>query len=300
MQSNKNAKKINTLAKIALFAATLIWGSSFVMVKDITDVWPPAFLLAVRFGCACLLLALIFHKQLKVLNKDYLISGSIIGIMLFLAYYTQTVGITDTTPGKNAFLTAVYCVLVPFLFWAVDKARPDKFNIIAAVLCIAGIGLVSLTGSFTIGFGDSLTLVGGFFFACHMVCVAKFTRGKNPLVISILQFGTAAVCSWPVTLFAEPTPTDFSLPVIGSALYLSVFCTAVALSLQTFGQKYSHPASAAIILSFESVFGVIFSVILYHEPLTAKIVAGFALIFIAVIISETKLGFLPFAKKTTN
>ena len=62
--------------------------------------------------------------------------------MLFLAYYTQTVGITDTTPGKNAFLTAVYCVLVPFLFWAVDKARPDKFNIIAAVLCIAGIGLV--------------------------------------------------------------------------------------------------------------------------------------------------------------
>ena len=101
-------------------------------------------------------------------------------------------------------------------------------------------------------------------------------------------------------MFAEPTPTDFSLPVIGSALYLSVFCTAVALSLQTFGQKYSHPASAAIILSFESVFGVIFSVILYHEPLTAKIVAGFALIFIAVIISETKLVFLPFARKTSN
>jgi drug/metabolite transporter (DMT)-like permease len=285
-------KKTGALAKSALFTATLIWGSSFIIVKDVTNVWPSGFLLAFRFTAAFILLCIIFHKRLRIINKDYLFSGGIIGLMLFLAYYTQTLGITDTTPGKNAFLTAIYCVLVPFLFWAVDKSKPDKFNILSALICITGIGLVSLTEKFTIGFGDTLTLIGGFFYAAHLVCIAKFSRGKDPLLISILQFGFAAIFSWVLTLTAETLPTDFSLPVLSGVLYLSILCTAVALTLQNFGQKYTNPSAAAIILSFESVFGVIFSVIFYHEVLTVKIVIGFALIFLAVLISETKLSFL--------
>lgn len=288
----EHINKTGIIAKSALFLATLIWGSSFIFVKDITNIWPSAFLLAFRFSVAFILLCLIFHKKLKIINKEYLISGCIIGLMLFLAYYTQTIGITDTTPGKNAFLTAVYCVLVPFLFWAIDKTKPDKFNIISALLCITGIGLVSLTETLTIRFGDLLTLVGGFFFAAHIVCIAKFTKNKDPLIISILQFGFAAFFSWIVTITTETIPTDFNLPILGGALYLSIFCTAIALSLQNFGQKYTNPSAAAIILSFEAVFGVIFSVIFYKEILTTKIILGFILIFISIIISESKLNFL--------
>ena len=297
LEPQKNKGEKQGIAKIAMLTATIIWGSSFIIVKDITDVWPSGFLLAVRFTIACLLLAAVFYKRLHLIDKQYLKSGVVIGFMLFMAYYTQTIGITDTTPGKNAFLTAFYCVLVPFMFWLVDKKRPDIYNIMAAFICILGIGLVSLTQKFTIGFGDSLTLVGAVFYAAHIVCVAKLARDKDPWLITVLQFGVAAILSWVVTIAAEPAPTDFSMGVWGGALYLAVLCTAVALSFQNFGQKYTHPSAAAIILSLESVFGVIFSVIFYHEVLTAKIVAGFVLIFVSVLISETKLSFLPFGKK---
>ncbi|MDD3172827.1 MAG: DMT family transporter, partial [Herbinix sp.] len=238
------------------------------------------------------LLSAIFHKRIKKLNKDYFIKGGIIGVCLFLAYSLQTIGITDTTPGKNAFLTAIYCVLVPFLFWAVDKKKPDNFNIIAAFVSIIGIGFVSLNGNFTIRVGDSFTLAGGVIYAAHMVAVAKFGKDKDPILLTILQFGYAAVFSWIVALLFEDFPSEWSVGTITGILYLAVFATSIALLLQNVGQKYTNPAPAAIILSLESVFGVLFSVIFYHESITLRLFLGFLLIFFAVIISETKLSFL--------
>lgn len=288
----ENEKKIQIFSRIALFAAALIWGSSFFVVKDTTDAMAPNFLLAVRFTIGCLALAAIFHKRLKKLDKDYMKKGALIGLCLFLAYSSQTIGITDTTPGKNAFLTAVYCVIVPFLFWAVNKTRPDRYNLIAAVLCLTGIGLVSLTDGLTIRMGDAMTLLGGFFYALHMVIVAKLAHDKDPILISILQFGYAAVFSWIVTAIFEQPPQTITMGSVWAILFLSLGCTAFALSLQNIGQKYTHPAAASIILSLESVFGVFFSVLMYGERLTSQLILGFVLIFVAVIISETKLKFL--------
>lgn len=291
----KNSLKKNIGAKAALFGAALIWGSSFLVVKNSMDVIQPHMLLAFRFTAGCLLLCIIFHKRLRLLNKDYFIKGAVIGACLFLAYSLQTIGILDTTPGKNAFLTAVYCVLVPFFFWIVDKKKPDKYNILAAVITLLGIGLVSVNGNLSIGIGDSLTLVSGVVFAAHMVAVAKFSKDKDPVLLTILQFGYAAVFSWVVALISEDFPKDWNGQVIGSLVFLSVFATAVALLLQNVGQKYTNPAPAAIILSLESVFGVLFSIFFYGERLTFRLFSGFFLIFIAVIISETKLSF--FVKK---
>ena len=135
-------KKINSISKIALFGASLIWGSSFIVVKSSMDSLDPNLLLAIRFTIACLLLSLIFYKKLKLINKDYLKKGAVIGILLFLAYSFQTIGITDTSPGKNAFLTAAYCVIVPFLYWLVDKIKPDKYNMLAAIICLAELACV--------------------------------------------------------------------------------------------------------------------------------------------------------------
>ena len=285
-------KSQNMFAKLALFAAAIIWGSSFFIMKDTVNVLPPIFLLAVRFSVACILLAVIFYKKLKKLNRTYWWHGALIGLFLFLAYATQTIGITDTTPGKNAFLTAIYCVIVPFLFWLVGRQKPDVYNFTAAFLCIAGIGFVSLTQDFSIGFGDTLTLVGGFLYAAHLVAVSKFGSDKDPVVITILQFFFAALLCWITTLVAEPFPTSISLECAGSLAYLAVFCTAGALLLQNIGQKYTNPSAAAIILSLESVFGVLFSVLLGYETLTPKLLVGFVLIFAAVLLSETKLSFL--------
>jgi len=168
---------------------------------------------------------------------------------LFLEYCSQTIGITDTSPGKNAFLTAVYCVIVPFLFWITEKSKPDIYNILVAFACITGIGLVSITSNFKIGMGDSLTLVGEFFYAAHIVAVAKFCKDKDPVLITILQFGYSAILSWIATTIFEPKISGISTDMIGNILYLAFGCTAAALLIQNFGKKYTAPSASSIILS---------------------------------------------------
>lgn len=283
--------KLKMASKIALFGASIIWGSSFLVVKSSMDSMGPHTLLAFRFTIASICLCLIFFKRLKSFNKDYFIRGGLAGIFLFIAYSLQTIGITDTTPGKNAFLTAIYCVIVPYLYWIVEKKKPDIFNVLAACLCLTGIGLVSLNRDFTIGFGDTFTLISGFFYAAHIVVLSKITKDRDPVLLTIIQFSFVAVFSWIVTLLFEDFPTALSYNAILEVLYLAIFATAMALLLQTIGQKYTKPASAAIILSLEAVFGVLFSVLLYEEELTLKLFIGFLMIFLSIITSETKWSF---------
>ena len=102
---------------ILLFIAALIWGSSFIVMKSAVDFLTPAVLLFLRFSLAALLLSLLFFKKIKILNFQQIKGGLITGSCLFGAYYVQTWGLNYTTPGKNAFLTAVYCAIVPFLVW---------------------------------------------------------------------------------------------------------------------------------------------------------------------------------------
>ena len=282
------------LAKPMLFAAALIWGTSFFIMKNALDALPVYFLLAARFTAGAGLLALIFWKKWKNFTPDYVWRGAIIGGCLFLAYTIQTFGLSMTTPSKNAFLTAVYCVIVPFLTWAVVKKKPDRWNILAAVLCVSGVGLVSLTEELTINPGDLLTLVCAFFYAAHIVSVEKFAAGKDIYIITVFQFAFAALYAWILGFATQTFPVQaFTQPeVVLPLAYLCVMATAVALLFQNVGQIYSDPSSAAVILSLESVFGVISSVLFYGDPVTGRLIAGFVLIFIAVICSETKFSFL--------
>lgn len=288
----KTSTKHSIYAKITLFAAALIWGSSFFVMKNVVDVFPPSLLLAIRFTIGFVLLSLFFFKRLKNLNWEYLKIGAVIGFFLAMAYGIQTLGLTDTTPGKNAFLTAVYCVIVPFLYWIVDKRRPDGYNILAAFLCIGGIGLVSLSGGFSITFGDSFSLLSGLFYALHIVAVAKLGIGRDMTLITILQFGYAALFCWIIGLTTETWPTVIPSACFYQLVYLGVFATTIALLFQNIGLKWENPSSASIILSLESVFGVLFSVLFYGEQMSGRLFLGFFIIFIAIIISETKLSFL--------
>ncbi len=280
------------LGSPALFMAALIWGTSFVVMKDSVEVFDPPVLLGIRFTLGCLLLCLIFVTKLKHLNKTYFIRGGILGAMLFTAYYTQTLGLTDTTPGKNAFLTAAYCVMVPFMMWFFSKKRPDIFNILAAFLCIAGIGFVSLTEGFSISFGDTFTLIGAAFYAIHIVAIALMAKQLDPTLSTMIQFGTAAILSWIVALFTAEFPDSVSNEALWKILYLAAFPTGAAMLLQNVGLKYAEATSASILLSLESVFGVAVSLLCGTEDLTVAIGIGFVLIFTSVIISETKLSFL--------
>lgn len=289
------------LAKPMLFAAAFIWGSSFFIMKGAVDVIPTFYLLAIRFTGGALLLSLVCWKKWRELTRDYLWRGAVIGGFLFLAYSIQTFGLMGTTPSKNAFLTAVYCVLVPFLYWAVMHRRPDRYNILAAVLCVSGVGLVSLTDALTVTWGDALTLVCAFFYAAHIVAVAKVSPGKDIYLLTVFQFAWAAVYAWICGLLFQQFPpvSVFRPDVLIQMAYLTVMATTVALLFQNVGQVWSDPASASVILSLESVFGVLCSVIFYGDPVTGRLLAGFALIFVAVVCSETKFQFLRRKKEKT-
>lgn len=287
-----NSHKKTVLSKAALFGATLIWGSSFVIMKNTVTVIPVFYLLTIRFFTGAAVLALICIKNLKQLNKDYLIKGGIMGFLLFSAYVAQTFGLKDTTPGKNAFLTAVYCVMVPFFYWFAAKERPNRYHIAASLVCILGIGLVSLNGGFSIRLGDLLTLVGGVFYALHIVYATIFSQKRDVLLLTLVQFATASLLGGILGLSFETFPGRIDASSVWSLVYLCFFATTLALLIQNIGQKYTPPSTASIILSLESVFGVLFSIVLYHEKISAKTATGFALIFTAILISETRLSFL--------
>ena len=186
------------------------------------------------------------------------------------------------------------CVIVPFLTWAVVKTRPDRYNIAAALLCVTGVGLVSLTGELTVNTGDLLTLCCALFYASHIVAVAKVSPERDITLLTVFQFAFAALYAWVCGACTETFPASALTDpaVLLPMVYLCVMATTVALLFQNVGQVWSDPASASVILSLESVFGVASSVIFYGDEVTAQLVAGFALIFVAVVCSETKFSFL--------
>ena len=281
-----------TGGRLALLTAAIIWGTSFIVMKDTVDHIPVFQLLAIRFTLAGLLLALIFRKRLMRSARSLLSHGAVCGVLLLSAYATQTFGLKTTTPGANAFLTAVYCVMVPFMAWGFFRKRPTAYNWTAAVLCIAGIGLISLSGDLSIGAGEALTLLSGVFYALHIMALSHFGERDDPVALTIVQFAVVAVLSWICTLLTERGAAFPAPSVWPQLLYLTVFATAATLVLQSVGQSLTPPSQSAILLSLESVFGVLFSVLLGKESLTLQLGCGFALIFVSVIISETQLAFL--------
>lgn len=273
-----------------LFAATVIWGAAFVVMKNAVEILTPAQLVGVRFFLAGLLMAAIFRKKLRsMMNPGGLRAGAIMGAILFVAFWLQTLGLTDTTPGKNAFLTATYCVMVPFMLWAITRRPPGLARLGAAVICVAGIGLVSLQpGSFAMGFGDGITLLGAAVFALEIVAISHFTKTYSAIGITTVQFLCCGLLGIFFGFVFEPAPDlaaitpDFAIQMV----YLIMLSSCVCYIFQNVGLAHVQPSQGALILSLESVFGVLCSVLFYGEALTAQMIVGFALIFIAILISE--------------
>ncbi|MEE0704826.1 MAG: DMT family transporter [Adlercreutzia sp.] len=276
--------------KLMLLAATIIWGIAFVVMKDAVDVLPPAQLIGVRFLLTGLLMAAVFHRSLRgTLNGPCLRAGLVLALVTFLAFWVQTIGLADTTPGKNAFLTATYCVIVPFLLWIVARKRPTLANVGAAVLCIAGIGLVSMTaGSFRLEFGDLMTLLCAVFFAAQIIAISHYAQQFNVLALTVYQFLFGGLMGLVLGGLTEPTPTlavltpDFAF----SLFYLVVFASGLCYLFQNVGLAHVAPAQGSLLLSLESVFGVLASVLLYGEVVTGRMMLGFVLIFAGILISE--------------
>lgn len=275
-------------AKIILLLSTVLWGSSYFILKDTLDEVPPYFLLSFRFLVAAVLLGLVCRKKWKLFNRSYLWQGALTGVFLAFAYIFQTLGLQNTTPGTSSFLTTVYCILVPFIGWAVTKKRPTLLNIAAAVVCMAGIGMVCMDGG-GVGFtlkGEGYTLICGVFFALQIVAVDRFGQKLDTLLFTTVQFFTAFLICVVFFLAKERFPTSLSSDSAASLVYVGVMATCVCFVMMNVGIKYASSVAASLILSLEGVFGVAFSMIFYHERLTLQVGLGFLVIFAGILLSE--------------
>ena len=274
-----------------LLLTSIIWGSAFVFQKFATEELSSWFITAARFTIAAVLLWVITYRKWGRLNRGYLLGGLITGATMGLGTAVQTVALTlGTTPGKSAFLTAVYCVIVPFFYWFVSKERPQKNHVFAAVICLVSIGLISLNGDMTMTSGDVVTLIGGVIFACDLTAVAWFAKGRDPILLTTMQITFSAVVGWIGTFVTNGVPAAISMGAMGNVLYLALFSTALCLFLQAYGLKHTDAAVGTILLSLESVFGVVFSVLLYHEAVTPRMAVGFAIVFVAVLLSQFRFA----------
>ena len=166
--------------KVLLLSVAIVWGYSFTTMKDALDTIPVFELLYVRFLPAALVMFVIFHKRIIAhLNARNLIVGLGMGALMWAAYALQTVGLAQTTAGKNAFLTGTYCILVPFASYFLSGEKLTRYNLGAALLCLAGIGLVALD-SVEFNIGDAITLAGAVFFAIQMAVTAKYGCCSRP------------------------------------------------------------------------------------------------------------------------
>ena len=279
--------KSSAIAKFALFLTAMLWGSTFTIGKLAAQVFSPSFIIAFRFLIAAVALLIVAYPQRKQLDKQYWIHGFWMGFSLYLSYVLQVGGLAlDTSPGKSAFLCTTYSVMVPFLHWLATKQRPKIHHVLCVFLCLTGVGILSLSGGWGMSLGDILTVLSGIPCAVNIVITSLVSRNRNVLLLTTIEL-------WVVTLFAgcsvflaSEFPTEFPLGAVGGIVYLGLIATALCLYLQSYGLKYAEPAIGGMLLSLESVFGVVFSVIIYHETITLRMIVGFAVIFLAILLSQ--------------
>ena len=275
------------LADLGLLYCAFFWGASFVTMKILVGVYPACWLLFLRFSCGSLLLYVFFRRRIHEHIMPVLKGGVLIGLFLFLAIASQTVGLNYIGGGRSAFISATYVLLVPLMLWALRREFPGWVKLFAAGLCVAG--MYFLTGedvsdaSLT---GDALTVICALTFAVEVILTASYARGSDPLALSFVEFLSFAVFALVSSLMFESRPVLLDTGSIYELLFTIIFATFGCYSMQVWAQKYAEPSHATIIMSLESVFGLVSSIIFLGETLTLRAGIGCALIFVSVLASE--------------
>lgn len=281
--------------------AALIWGTAFVAQSICADKVPPFAFNALRSFIAVILLlavAKLFDenarkrgKEISAVNwKKLAAGGSVCGICLAIAANLQQTGIVDTAAGKAGFLTALYVVLVPVL--ALFLKKRASFQVWIGVL-IAAAGLYFLCikrgESFSLRTSDILLLLCAFFFACQVLAVDYFISFVDGVKLSCAQFLVAGVISAVLSMCFETIDWSAVVHCIWPILYVGVFSSGVAYTLQILAQEGSDPTVVTVLLSLESVFSVLAGAVLLHDRLSGREYLGCVLMFIAVILAQIPL-----------
>ncbi|MFI5058500.1 MAG: DMT family transporter [Candidatus Acidiferrales bacterium] len=272
---------------------TLLWGSTFVVVKNALEHSSVFVFLAVRFTLAGLLMALYRPRVLLTLDREELFAGMRLGFFMFAGYGFQTAGLQYTTAANSGFVTGSSVVLVPLLlgiFWGRALTRWVYAGSIAAVA-----GLYYLTvpvqGVSYLNRGDVLTFVAAGLYGVHIILVGEYTKQHSVSALSLIQVLACAAMAWATAGAAalirwQPARFEWRWELLLGIGICAIFATAVAFTLQMWAQQYTTPSHAAILFTLEPVFAVITSYLLIKERLSARGIFGAVLIFAGILIAE--------------
>jgi len=289
------------LGEAALLIATIIWGGTFVIIKESLNDISPMLFITLRFSLAAVILLPVYFIKRKSFSRELLLSGMLLGLFLFLGFSTQTVGLKFTTATRSGFITGTMVVFVPILQLIIKKRPPTKGAIAGTILVFLGLSFLSSGGNsiFTLfselgenfNFGDFMTLLCAVFFAFQIVYIDIISRKYDFWLLTFTQLASVSVLGIFATLLFDVTsienikliPTDYLLFGI---LYTGLLATLINIAIQTKFQKEVTPTKAGIIYSFEPLFAALFAFFLLNEKITNFGVIGGALIFLGLLVSE--------------
>jgi drug/metabolite transporter (DMT)-like permease len=279
-------RRTSRLATLALLAMTATWGSTFFLIKDLTERMSALDFLAVRFPIATVALLLMFPRALRTLSPDSRRRAAVLGALYAVAQVLQTVGLAHTAASVSGFITGMYVVCTPLLAAVLLGNRIGSVTWFAVALAMAGVGLLTLQpGGLAFGYGETLTLVAAVIYALHIVGLGAWSRREEAMGMSIVQLAVISV----VCLIGA-APNGIELPSTGrdwlSVVYMAVFAGALAMAGQTWAQAHLSPTRCAIIMSMEPVFAAFFAVLAGGESMTLRLALGGELVLSAMLIVE--------------
>jgi drug/metabolite transporter (DMT)-like permease len=282
-------------ADLALGFTALIWGATFVVVKDaLADVSVFVYI-AVRFALAAVVMAIFFRRSLRGLTRGAIWAGAQIGFFMFAGYAFQTTGLQFTSPSKAAFITGSSVVIVPLLLAVFSKRRVNGWIWAGALAALAGLYFLTVPpeGFGGLNRGDPLVFVCAVMFAVHMIFISRYIAHYSVGALAVVQVATTAILATIALPLLSITGVEYPRCVWSGTLVFAVLITALGstafgFSAQTWAQQYTSPTHTAILISLEPVFAAITSWLLAREHLGGRILLGAALIFAGILLAELK------------
>jgi drug/metabolite transporter (DMT)-like permease len=281
-------KLLEYVADLSLLFIALIWGSTFIIIKEVVVKIDPLNFISYRFIVASVAIFPFVIIKKKLFCYESVKAGIILGVVMFSFFYFQTVALEYISASLTSFLTGLYIIFVPLLSIFVLRKKPYPTSVLAVIVSSLGLYIMSNGFKFQSEIGELFALLNAFFLAVHIILTDYYTRKFHPLALTAVQiFFTAAIS----TLFAASRKnffTDFSLDfeTIFALVLTGVFATVLAFFIQTKMQKYTTPTKAAILFTLEPVSGAFFGYLIGNEILFKKQYIGACFIIFAMIISE--------------
>ena len=281
-------------ANLILLLTALIWGFGFVAQRMGMDHLGPYAFNVCRFlvGALSLLPLLFFFRKKESgpteLNPSFWKFSILAGFALFGGATLQQVGIQYTTVGKAGFITGLYVVIVPILGLFL-RQKIGMWTVIGCTLAVLGLYFLSIKEDFSMGWGETMVLIGAFFWAVHVQVIGTANkRNLNPIKLALVQYLVCAALNLLLSLVFETFHLDQVILASGAILYAGIVSVGIAFTLQVIAQKKVEPSRAAIILNLEAVFAVLAGWLFFTELLTVKEWLGCGLMFLGMILSQMK------------